>query len=34
MALEKRLAGQRVGVVISGSNIDRQTLRSVVNGEI
>jgi threonine dehydratase len=34
IALKDRLAGQRVGVVISGGNIDTQTLRRVVNREI
>ncbi len=32
--LTDRLAGQRVGVVISGSNVDAETLRRVVNREI
>jgi threonine dehydratase len=32
--LATRLAGQRVGIVISGSNVDERTLRSVVNREI
>lgn len=34
LALRNRLAGQRVGIVISGGNIDELTLRQVVNGEI
>lgn len=34
LALRERLAGQRVGVVISGGNIDEATLRRVVNREI
>jgi threonine dehydratase len=32
--LAPTLAGKRVGVVISGGNIDRETLARVVNGEI
>ena len=32
--LAKRLAGQRVGIVISGSNVDESTLRRVVNRDI
>jgi len=34
MKLRERLAGQRVGVVISGGNIDEATLRRVMNREI
>ena len=34
LALRERLAGQRVAVVISGGNIDAQTLRRVVTQEI
>jgi len=34
VALKERLAGQRVGIVVSGGNIDDQTLRQVVNREI
>lgn len=34
LALRDRLAGQRVGVVASGGNIDERTLRSVMNREI
>lgn len=34
MALRERLAGQRVGIVISGGNIDTATLRRVVAHEI
>ena len=34
LALGDRLAGQRVGIVLSGGNIDEQTLRRVVNGEL
>jgi threonine dehydratase len=33
-ALAPRLAGQQVGIVISGSNVDAATLRRVVNDEI
>ena len=32
--LRDRLAGRKVAVVLSGSNIDAETLRRVVNGEI
>jgi threonine dehydratase len=34
MKLRERLAGQRVGVVISGGNIDETTLRQVMNREL
>ena len=34
IALRERLAGRRVGVVVSGGNIDEQTLRRVVTREI
>jgi len=34
MALRDRLAGRRVGIVISGGNIDRATLARVVNEEL
>lgn len=34
LALRERLAGQRVGVVVSGGNIDDETLRRVVNREV
>jgi threonine dehydratase len=34
LALRDRLAGQRVGIVLSGGNIDERTLRRVVNQEI
>jgi threonine dehydratase len=34
LALRERLAGQRVGVVISGGNVDERTLRQVLNHEI
>jgi threonine dehydratase len=34
MKLAPELAGQRVGVVLSGGNIDRETLRRVVTGEL
>jgi threonine dehydratase len=34
LALRERLAGQRVGIVISGGNINEQTLRRVVNREL
>ncbi|HTR03000.1 MAG TPA: pyridoxal-phosphate dependent enzyme [Thermoanaerobaculia bacterium] len=33
-ALGDRLAGRRVGVVLSGGNVDRATLASVVHGQI
>jgi threonine dehydratase len=33
-ALRERLAGKRVGIILSGGNIDRATLARVVNGEI
>lgn len=32
--LRDRLAGRKVAVVLSGSNIDAETLRRVANGEI
>ena len=32
--LRERLAGRKVVAVLSGSNIDAETLRRVVNGEI
>jgi threonine dehydratase len=32
--LRDRLAGRKVAVVLSGSNIDAETLRRVMNGEI
>jgi threonine dehydratase len=34
LALRQRLAGQRVGVVVSGGNIDDETLRRVMNREL
>jgi threonine dehydratase len=34
IALGDALAGQRVGIVISGGNIDRETLRRVVTGDL
>jgi threonine dehydratase len=34
MKLRSELEGRRVGIVISGSNIDATTLRRVMNGEI
>ena len=34
LALRDRLAGQRVGIVLSGGNIDERTLRRVVNHDI
>ena len=34
MALRDRLAGQRVGVIASGGNIDEQTLRRVMNHDL
>jgi threonine dehydratase len=33
-ALAPRLAGKRVGIVLSGSNIDAATLRRVMNGDV
>jgi threonine dehydratase len=32
--LREQLSGKRVAVVISGSNIDRETLRRVLDGEV
>jgi threonine dehydratase len=34
LRLRERLAGQRVGIVLSGANVDAGTLRRVVNSEI
>ena len=34
LTLGDRLAGKRVGIIVSGGNIDRATLGRVVNGEI
>jgi threonine dehydratase len=34
IALGDELAGKRVGIILSGGNIDRETLRKVVNCEI
>jgi threonine dehydratase len=34
VALREELAGQNVGIILSGGNIDRETLRQVVSGEI
>jgi threonine dehydratase len=34
LRLRERLAGRKVAVVVSGSNIDQQTLRRVVTGEL
>ena len=34
IALRERLAGRRVGIVLSGGNIDEGTLRRVVTGEL
>ncbi len=34
MKLRKELAGKRVGIILSGGNIDRETLRRVVSSEI
>lgn len=34
LALREALAGQRVGVVLSGANIDQETLRRVLNREL
>jgi threonine dehydratase len=34
LKLRERLAGQRVGVVLSGGNIDQQTLQRVLNNDI
>jgi threonine dehydratase len=32
--LRRELAGQNVGIILSGGNIDRETLRRVVSGEL
>jgi threonine dehydratase len=34
LALRRQLAGKTVGVVLSGANIDMETLRRVVTGDI
>ena len=34
LALRDRLAGQRVGVVLSGGNVDERTLTRVLNGDV
>jgi threonine dehydratase len=34
LALREALAGRTVGIVLSGGNIDRETLRRVLTGEI
>ena len=34
MKLADHLTGKRVGLILSGGNIDRETLRRVVSGEI
>ncbi len=34
LSLGDRLAGKRVGIIVSGGNIDRATLARVVNGEL
>ena len=34
LALRERLAGQRVGIVLSGGNVDERTLVRVLNGEV
>jgi len=34
MKLRQRLSGKQVGIVLSGSNVDEETLRKVVNKEI
>jgi threonine dehydratase len=34
LRLREKLFGKKVAIVISGSNIDRETLRRVLNGEL
>jgi threonine dehydratase len=34
LALRERLAGRRVGIIVSGGNMDRATLARVVNEEL
>ena len=34
LALRERLAGQRVGIILSGGNVDERTLKRVVNGDV
>jgi len=34
LALRERLAGQRVGIVLSGGNVDERTLTRVLNGDV
>ncbi|MGH7569129.1 MAG: pyridoxal-phosphate dependent enzyme, partial [Gemmatimonadales bacterium] len=34
LALRDRLGGQRVGIILSGGNIDAETLRRVLAGEL
>ena len=34
LALRDRLAGQRVGIVLSGGNVDERTLTRVLNGDV
>ena len=34
LALRERLAGQRVGIVLSGGNVDERTLTRVMNGDV
>jgi threonine dehydratase len=34
MRLQPELAGRRVGIILSGGNIDRETLRRVVSDEL
>ena len=32
--LRGELAGKRVGIILSGANIDRETLRRILSGEL
>ncbi len=34
MRLRRSLAGKRVGIILSGGNIDRETLRRILAGEL
>jgi threonine dehydratase len=34
LALRERLAWQRVGIVLSGGNVDERTLTRVMNGDV
>jgi hypothetical protein len=34
LAMGERLAGQRVGIVLSGGNVDADTLRRVLSHEV